>query len=195
MKSMRRKRLAGIAAGLMLLVSLAGCGAGEGKADYPLTVDGTAITLDTTTMKEIYDAGFEVSVLDTTIGAMQWYEIEADMPLDADSVYTGLYIGKNGERYASLSVVTEEACTVGESVVYALTSTESGLGKITFSAVPLPDLTKEKALEIEKNLEEADYGQSRITDDMILRIKRDDSTGAVTELEVEVRYDIDYSGS
>ena len=118
----------------------------KGKDEiYPLTVDGTEIMLDQTTMQEIFDAGFTVSVRDDSSGSVQWYEIEADMMLDAESVYTGIYIGKNDERYALISVVTEDACQVRDSVVYALKSTEEGIGKIAISSVLLTDLTEEKA--------------------------------------------------
>ena len=52
-----RKAL-GIAAAMVFLAAAAGCG-GEKEAIYPLSVDGTEITLDQTTMQTIYDAGFE----------------------------------------------------------------------------------------------------------------------------------------
>ena len=138
----------GIAAAMVFLAAAAGCG-GEKEAIYPLSVDGTEIMLDQTTMQEIFDAGFTVSVRDDSSGSVQWYEIEADMMLDAESVYTGIYIGKNDERYALISVVTEDACQVRDSVVYALKSTEEGIGKIAISSVLLTDLTEEKAKKIE----------------------------------------------
>lgn len=194
MKKIWKKRLAGIVAGLLMMAAVTGCGSKEGPI-YPLTVDGTEITLDVTTMQAIYDAGFEVTVMDNSSGSVQWFEVDADTPLDADSVYTMVYIGKGGERYASVSVVTEKACPMQESVIYALTSTEAGLNKITIASVLLTDLSEEKALEIEKNLESTDYYQSCVTDSKILRITRENgATGAVTKLEVEVRYDIDYTG-
>ena len=153
------EKVVAVAAGLILLALVAGCGAEEGEI-YPLTVDGTAITLDETKMQTIYDAGFEVTVLDTS--TMDRYEIVADTPLDADSVYTGVSIGKNGEVYAS---------------------------------VPLAELTEEKAKEVEKKLEDGEHYQSYVSDSRILRITREHgATGAVTQLEVEVRYEIDYSG-
>lgn len=187
-----RKAL-GIAAAMVFLAAAAGCG-GEKEAIYPLSVDGTEITLDQTTMQTIYDAGFEVSVMDTSVGSVQWYEIEADMPLDADSVYTDIYIGKGGEPYASVSVVTGEACAVRDGVVYFLKSEEGGLDKIAIASVPLTELTGEKALEIEPKLESNEYYQSCVTDSRILRITRENgAAGAVTKLEVEVRYDIDYT--
>ncbi len=142
------RRLAWIVAGLLLFALVPGCGK-EKDEIYPLTVDGTEIMLDQTTMQEIFDAGFTVSVRDDSSGSVQWYEIEADMMLDAESVYTGIYIGKNDERYALISVVTEDACQVRDSVVYALKSTEEGIGKIAISSVLLTDLTEEKAKKIE----------------------------------------------
>lgn len=196
MKETGWKKLAGIAAGVLALLSIMGCGgAGEKEEIYPLTVDGTAITLDETTMQTIYDAGFEVSVLDTSSTPVQWYEVEADMPLDAESVYTGIYIGRDGVKYASVSIVTEDACAMKDGVIYALRNTEDGLDKVTISSVLLTDLTEEKAKEIESRLEANEYFQSYVTDYKILRIKRENGdTGAVTEMEVEVRYEIDYTG-
>ena len=72
MKNALKKRLPAVFVGMLLAVLAAGCGNGEGEI-YPLTVDGTAITLDVTTMQTIYDAGFEVTVLDTS--TMDRYEI------------------------------------------------------------------------------------------------------------------------
>ena len=63
MKNALKKRLPAVFVGMLLAVLAAGCGNGEGEI-YPLTVDGTAITLDVTTMQTIYDAGFEVTVYD-----------------------------------------------------------------------------------------------------------------------------------
>ena len=186
------RRLAWIVAGLLLFALVPGCGK-EKDEIYPLTVDGTEIMLDQTTMQEIFDAGFTVSVRDDSSGSVQWYEIEADMMLDAESVYKGIYIGKNDERYALISVVTEDACQVRDSVVYALKSTEEGIGKIAISSVLLTDLTEEKAKKIESNLKADGLCTSYVTDSIILRIARENgTTGAVTELEVEVRYDIEY---
>ena len=139
------RRLAWIVAGLLLFAFVPGCGK-EKDEIYPLTVDGTEIMLDQTTMQEIFDAGFTVLVRDDSSGTVQWYEIEADMMLDAESVYTGIYIGRNDERYALISIVTKDACQVRDSVVYALKSTEEGIGKIAISSVLLTDLTEEKAL-------------------------------------------------
>lgn len=193
MKTMRWKRVLGAAAALALAVSVIGCGAGKEEI-YPLSVDGTEITLDQTTVQTLYDAGFEISVMDTSTGSVQWYAIEEDMPLDADSVYTGIYIGKGDERYASIGVVTEDACEMKDGVIYSLTSAEDGLDKIAIASVLLTDLTEEKALEIEKKLGANEYYQSYVTDKKILRITRENgATGAVTKLEVEVRYDIDYT--
>ena len=193
MKMVRWKRVLGAAAALALAVSVIGCGAGEGEI-YPLSVDGTEITLDQTTVQTLYDAGFEISVMDTSTGSVQWYAIEEDMPLDADSVYTGIYIGKAGERYASIGVVTEDACEMKDGVIYSLTSAGGGLDKVAIASVLLTDLTGEKALEIEKKLEANEYYQSYVTDKRILRITRENgAAGAVTKLEVEVRYDIDYT--
>ncbi len=192
MKKELGKRLAAVWVGLLLAVSVAGCGSKEGEI-YPLTVDGTGITLDVTTMQTIYDAGFEVTVLDTS--TMERYEIAPDTPLDADSVYTGVSIGKGGDVYASLSVVTEEACAINESVIYSFTGFGNYADKITIAEVPLTELTEEKAKGIEKKLEDGEYYQSYVSDSRILRITRENGAkGAVTQLEVEVRYEIDYSG-
>lgn len=192
MKKELGKRLAAVWVGLLLAVSVAGCGSKEGEI-YPLTVDGTGITLDVTTMQTIYDAGFEVTVLDTS--TMDRYEIAPDTPLDADSVYTGVSIGKGGDVYASLSVVTEEACAINESVIYSFTGFGNYADKITIAEVPLTELTEEKAKGIEKKLEDGEYYQSYVSDSRILRITRENGArGAVTQLEVEVRYEIDYSG-
>lgn len=194
MRKALQKRMAAVAVGLMLLASAAGCGADAKEGEiYPLTVDGTGITLDVTTMQAIYDAGFEVTVLDTS--TMDRYEIAADTPLDADSVYTGVSIGKNGDIYASLSVVTEDACAMSESVIYSFTGFGSYGDKITIASIPLTELTEEKAKEIEKKLEDGEYFQSYVSDSRILRITRENgAAGAVTQLEVEVRYEIDYTG-
>ena len=192
MKKELGKRLAAVWVGLLLAVSVAGCGSKEGEI-YPLTVDGTGITLDVTTMQTIYDAGFEVTVLDTS--TMERYEIAPDTPLEADSVYTGVSIGKGGDVYASLSVVTEEACAINESVIYSFTGFGNYADKITIAEVPLTELTEEKAKGIEKKLEDGEYYQSYVSDSRILRITRENGAkGAVTQLEVEVRYEIDYSG-
>ena len=192
MKKELGKRLAAVWVGLLLAVSVAGRGSKEGEI-YPLTVDGTGITLDVTTMQTIYDAGFEVTVLDTS--TMERYEIAPDTPLDADSVYTGVSIGKGGDVYASLSVVTEEACAINESVIYSFTGFGNYADKITIAEVPLTELTEEKAKGIEKKLEDGEYYQSYVSDSRILRITRENGAkGAVTQLEVEVRYEIDYSG-
>lgn len=188
MSGRMKRKIALAAAAAAVFLTAAGCGGGKEEI-YPLSVDGTEITLDQTTMQTIYDAGFEVSVMDTSIGSVQWYEVEADMPLDADSVYTGIYIGKGGEPYAVIGVVTEEACAVRDGVVYSFMSAEGGLDKISIASVPLAELTGEKALEIEERLKAGEDGQSYVTDSRILRITRE--SGAVTELEVEVRYDID----
>lgn len=186
------EKVVAVAAGLILLALVAGCGAEEGEI-YPLTVDGTAITLDETKMQTIYDAGFEVTVLDTS--TMDRYEIVADTPLDADSVYTGVSIGKNGEVYASLSVVTEDACAINESVIYSFTGYGDYADKIAIASVSLAELTEDKAKEVEKKLEDGEHYQSYVSDSRILRITREHgATGAVTQLEVEVRYEIDYSG-
>lgn len=193
MRKALRKRMAVAAVGLLLLASAAGCGGAKEGEIYPLTVDGTDITLDVTTMQAIYDAGFEVTVLDTS--TMDRYEIAADTPLDADSVYTGVNIGKNGDIYASLSVVTEDACAMSESVIYGFTGFGSYGDKITIASVPLTELNEEKAKEIEKKLEDGEYFQSYVSDSRILRITRENgAAGAVTQLEVEVRYEIDYTG-
>lgn len=192
MKKELGKKLAAVWVGLLLAVSVAGCGSKEGEI-YPLTVDGTGITLDVTTMQTIYDAGFEVTVLDTS--TMDRYEIAPDTPLDADSVYTGVSIGKGGDVYASLSVVTEEACAINESVIYSFTGFGNYADKITIAEVSLTELTEEKAKGIEKKLEDGEYYQSYVSDSRILRITRENGArGAVTQLEVEVRYEIDYSG-
>ena len=59
----------------------------------------------------------------------------------------------------------------------------------------MAELTEEKAKEIEKKLEDGEYCQSYVSDSRILRITRENGAkGAVTQLEVEVRYEIDYSG-
>lgn len=192
MKNALKKRLPAVFVGMLLAALAAGCGNGEGEI-YPLTVDGTAITLDVTMMQTIYDAGFEVTVLDTS--TMDRYEIAADTPLDADSVYTGVNIGKGGDVYATLGVVTEDACTMNESVIYSLTGYSNAVDNITIASVPLAELTEEKAKEIEKKLEDGEYYQSYVSDSRILRITRENGAkGAVTQLEVEVRYEIDYSG-
>ncbi len=193
MRKALRKRMAVVAVGLVLLALAAGCGGAKEGEIYPLTVDGTDITLDVTTMQAIYDAGFEVTVLDTS--TMDRYEIAADTPLDADSVYTGVNIGKDGDIYASLSVVTEDACAISESVIYSFTGFGGFGDKIAIASIPLTELTEEKAKEIEKKLEDGEYFQSYVSDSRILRITRENgATGAVTQLEVEVRYEIDYTG-
>lgn len=190
-KMLKWRNALGIAAALSFLAAAAGCGSGKEEI-YPLAVDGTEIVLDQTAMQTIYDAGFEVSVMDTSTGSIQWYEVEPDMPLDVDSIYTEIYIGKGGEPYAVVGVVTEEACAVKNGVIYSFTSAEGGLDKISISSVPLTDLTEEKALEIEEKLEANGYYQSCVTESKILRITRENgATGAVTKLEVEVRYDIE----
>ena len=52
MKNALKKRLPAVFVGMLLAVLAAGCGNGEGEI-YPLTVDGTAITVDVTTMQTI----------------------------------------------------------------------------------------------------------------------------------------------
>lgn len=174
-----------IAAVLMAVVALAGCG--KKATIHPIDVDGTVIDVNVTTVQKFYDGGFTLSFLDGSTSQ----EVTSDIVLDAESVYSGLYFGKDGQTWGSLEVVTEAECEVGKGVISKITILEEGISHAKLAGVALTDLTPEKAKEIESGLEDADQWQSCVTDKTILRIYRTEGAkGTVTELEQEFRYEI-----
>lgn len=170
---------------------LSACSGGKKGTVYPVELDGASIVVNETTLGDLIDAGFDLYIMD----GRERTTLDPDLALEGNSAYTSVFVGKDGENaMASLSIIAEKDCTVRDGLIYHITVMESGVSHASLNGTALTELTPEKAKEIEPNLEDNDLYQSFVTKNTILRIYRTDGvSGDVEKLEMEYRYNINYS--
>ena len=120
-----------------------------------VTVDGFAVEPGKTTVGELGAAGFFVSDFSmrktnisggqVTSGYMEAFELST--PVEAKSYYDMLRLVKDGEAYASLSVVNESssAATLADCKVRSITvhSTDEAAMTASIDGIPMEGLTQE----------------------------------------------------
>ena len=97
---------------LLMLLAAAGCGKKEEEAAkqklIPVALNGTEIRVGETKVQALLDAGFKVTVSDSTedLSEITQYEIEPEQDLEASTYYSGGTVWISDSVFAHISVAT-----------------------------------------------------------------------------------------
>lgn len=189
----------------LILIAVAALAAGCGKKEeepaqklYPVSINGSEIRVGETTVKTLTDAGFKVTVSESSddFSDITQFEIDPEQQLEANTYYSGGAVWISDSVFARISVATEEEVKMGDAVIARLEFSFAGasqedLSKISFDGVPVNEITREKAEEMCP-----DFSGDEI---MWLQYGKDykydlifDTEGKMTGVTVERNYDIDW---
>ncbi len=110
------KKLVQLGALIMsLTLFAAGCGKEEEKTPaqklYPVSINGSEIKVGETKVQTLLDAGFKVTVSDSSadFSEITQFEIDPEQELEANTYYSGGSVWITDSIFANISVATEEA--------------------------------------------------------------------------------------
>ena len=190
---------------LFMLLAAAGCGKKEEEAAkqklIPVALNGTEIRVGETKVQALLDAGFKVTVSDSTedLSEITQYEIEPEQDLEASTYYSGGTVWISDSVFAHISVATEEAVKMKDAVIARLefsmpNAEEKDLESIVLDGVPVAEFTREKAGEM--------YPDFTGDENMWLQYGTDykydllfSQEGKMTGFTLEKEYDVDWTGN
>lgn len=136
----KMKRLASLILGIILCITVSGCGAAGTDKAYPVKFDEAEVMVGETAASVLLDAGFELKEISGT-------ELTADTPVEKNAYYTGINVVKDDATYAMISLAVEGKETTLSNALVAQIIVKPELGhvidRISFDGVPLPEVTAE----------------------------------------------------
>lgn len=189
---------------LLMILLLAGCSSKKAEAEpetdpadkvYPITIGETDIVIGETSVGTLLDAGFVITVSDMDSQKnVTVYEIDPEQELEENSYYTGGTLRKDDVIYGNISIITVEACPMGQAVIARLEMNGYDFDKssVKFAGVPLNELTNEKVQEVAEGLTGDEYMQFHKGDEYEVFFGFD-AEGNLTKVSMEKEYDVDWS--
>ena len=184
---------------LMLLLSACGQADGGSEAEealLPVSVNGKEIRVGETTLQPLLDEGLEVSWVDENYNRIT---VDPATQLEANAYYTGGSVKVSDNMSFTISLVTEEAVSLGQAVIarlelnMAAEDDESVLETISFDSVPVTELTRERAGEKYPDWTGNEVMWLHYGLEYKYGLNFDISTGSLSGFTVERTYGVDWN--
>ena len=186
-----------------LMLFLSACGQADGGSGQeteeillPVSINGKEVRVGETTVQTLLDEGLEVSWVDENYNRIT---VDPATQLEANAYYTGGSVKVSDNMSFTISLVTEEAVSLGQAVIarlelnMAAEDEESVLETISFDSVPVTELTREKAGEKYPDWTGNEVMWLHYGLEYKYGLNFDISTGSLSGFTVERTYGVDWN--
>ena len=185
------------------MLSLSACGQADGGSGQeteeillPVSINGKEVRVGETTVQTLLDEGLEVSWVDENYNRIT---VDPATQLEANAYYTGGSVKVSDNMSFTISLVTEEAVSLGQAVIarlelnMAAEDDESVLETISFDSVPVTELTRERAGEKYPDWTGNEVMWLHYGLEYKYGLNFDISTGSLSGFTVERTYGVDWN--